>query len=153
MKTIIKILMLLLIVSCSSQDDIEYIRIDNSNEWNNSDKELLNIIQDYRTNIGLPKLIPNKSIRDIAINRLETVKLSNPISHSGIQTVIISAKELGFKLPKELLAYGYTTNQRAFEALLRSKSHYLSILEDNVYIGVHTLEYNSKNYYIILFAR
>lgn len=152
MKILLNGLLIAFILSCSVSTDIEPERINNVDEWNQADKELLNIIQDYRVSLNLPIFTPNKDIRDIAIERLNIVKLTKPISHDGVGQVFISVKSLGFILPKELLGYGYSTNQKAFEAFVRSGKHNKALLENNKYIGVHSLIYNDDTFYIILFA-
>lgn len=154
MKIFYIILLLIISNGCTTDASIPVINnINNINEWEIIDKEILNLIQKYRTESELPLFIPSKDIRNIAIKRLEAVKLTYPITHAGVGTVFTDIKALGYDLPKELLIYGYSSSESVFNALVKSDKHNKALLEDNVYIGIYSLNYNNKNYYIVLFAR
>lgn len=155
MRKFILLVILCFMLNCSSQiEPIAYVNINNIEQWSEDDVDLLSRIQSYRLGLGLSVLEPSRDIHNIAIERLETMKLTGGISHDGIGAVFDKVISFGYTHPTEILAYGYSSNESTLNSWKNSESHNEAIVQGGkLYVGVHVTIYKGKRYCIVIFAK
>lgn len=150
------LLMLLLLVSCTTKDDIIDFRHSNTVAWQNNEEQLLILINNYRTQLGLPELIKDDYVyelaRDVCYQTIGEYEVNGELNHhvSTLQVLILDS---GLKVIRENLAYGYPTLEGVFSAWIESQPHQVTITENWKWTGISILQNNEGRYfYVQLFA-
>lgn len=115
------------------------------------DKELLNLINQYRSNEVTEEYNLKLAAKKHAINMLTARKASHNDA-LGRKKYFLDG---GFKAYGELAAYGYTSAESLFKAYLKSDKH-KQIIDNPIYncIGIYTcLNDEGKMYNCIIFSK
>lgn len=160
MKNILIILLLFLVLSCSTQenDDINLIKeielIDYSYQPN--ELELFHLINDYRYSIGLNKLNLINHISNKCKEHNEYMIEHHLVNHDEFpirsQNII---NVLGAKKVGENIGYNYDTPTLVLDAWLKSVDHRKTLENDFTDIGLSIVEnsINHRKYYTIILIK
>ena len=144
------------LVSCSNEDDGIYFNEINEVkvEYSSMELEILDLINNHRTAIGLHTLKSMDVISSVALSHSEYMVEINEVNHDYFperqENLVLkaNAKSVG-----ENVAYGYNTSQGVVYAWLNSDGH-RAIIENKKYthFGI-SIEKNSegKNYFTQMF--
>lgn len=167
MKTLLLTLVSLILLSsvlfsCSKEDDGIYFNentevINTTNvTYSAIETEILNLVNEHRTNMGLTSLISLNIISGVADGHTSYMIEVNQVNHDNFaqrsQTLIneANAKSIG-----ENVAYGFTTAQGVLNGWLNSEEH-RKIIEnpDYTHFGISTDSNNeNKNYFTQIFIK
>ncbi|WP_372793028.1 CAP domain-containing protein [Lutibacter sp.] len=167
MKTLLLTLVSLILLSsvlfsCSKEDDGIYFNentevINTTNvTYSTIETEILNLVNEHRTNMGLTSLISLNIISGVADGHTSYMIEVNQVNHDNFaqrsQTLIneANAKSIG-----ENVAYGFTTAQGVLNGWLNSEEH-RKIIEnpDYTHFGISTDSNNeNKNYFTQIFIK
>lgn len=128
-------IMMLLFSSCTNEDNEIYIDHlnENSIEYINMELEILDLVNNYRSSIGLNSLERMNLISKVAESHSNFMAETGRLSHENFpkrnQELMAkaNAKAIG-----ENLGFGYTTAKSAFQAWLNSDKH-KKVIEDKKY--------------------
>lgn len=133
-------------VSCSADSysgaagtiEEEEVIIDEANfSYNDSELEVIDLINDYRVSIGLNALQSNSYVSQVSEKHNEYMISKKVISHDNFTARakniinVVKAKKVG-----ENLAFNYKTSKGAFEAWLKSPVHKQNLDGDYTHCGI-----------------
>lgn len=149
------LLFILLLVSCSKNeiDRVEFIP-QNVIEWEDNEKLLFNMINEYRIDNNVQKIIPDDVHYELAINRnYENIEIGT-ISHEKFSKTFRILIHSGLNWAGENLAFGYTKNESVLKAWIKSERHNKNLLrEDWVYGGLSIIQDNKYKYYCLILSK
>lgn len=150
-----------LLFSCSQEDDGIYFNesseeINTSVSYSDIETEILTLVNEYRQNNGLSKLITLNIISGVADGHTNYMVTTGQVNHDNFsiraQSLITNANA---KSVSENVAYGYNTAQGVVNGWLNSEEHRKAIENpENTHFGIST-ESNSagKNYFTQIFIK
>jgi len=146
--------------SCSNEDDGIYF--DTSNEiltsnttYSALESEILDLVNQYRTNIGLSTLKPLDIVSSTADSHTNYMIEVGKISHDNFQLRLQALMEkANAKKVGENVAYGYSSAQGVVKGWLSSESH-KAIIENTKYthfgISTEKCTTSGRNYFTQIF--
>ncbi|WP_165829037.1 CAP domain-containing protein [Flavobacterium sp. HTF] len=161
MRTMMFVVMLITMNSCSA-DTVEGTETAVPNEnpntnyaYNNSELELMQLINEYRVSIGLNALEKANLISDQCEDHNQYMVANNVMNHNGFASRSENImKGLGAKNVGENVAYNYKTSQAALKAWLESPGHKKNIEGNYTHFGISvTTDASGKKYYTNIFAK
>lgn len=161
MRTMMFVVMLITMNSCSADnvsknDPAPGNETPNTNyTYNNSELELMQLINDYRVSIGLNALQKANLISNECEDHNEYMIAHNVMNHDGFDSRSANImKHLGAKNIGENVAYNYKTPQDALKAWLESPGHKKNIEGNFTHFGIAvSADSSGKKYYTNIFAR
>jgi uncharacterized protein YkwD len=152
MKKII-VLILLILLSCTKDERINYPIY--SYTFNQTELDVMQVTNDYRTSIGLNTLTPVQHFGYLCQQHNQYMITTHIISHdffSERSNNIINtfhATNVG-----EVIAYNYTTPTSVLQAWLNSTEHKQIIEGNYTHFGISIREdSNGRKYYTFIFAK
>ena len=140
-------------ISCSSYER-ETIKVVCKYNYNDDEKKMLIILNDYRTSIGLNKLELNDCVSIKTYEHNQYMIETKDISHAGFKErsdEII--KEIGVTRVNENIVYNFNTPESMFQAWLNSPKHRENIEGDFDRVGFSISESDSKKYCTMIFVK
>ncbi len=143
--------------SCSSPEEasVESVEVVNFYDYNQSERQLLDLINDYRQTKGLNKLDKINHISYKSFEHNEYMIATNDIGHANFgerQQNLHQA--LGAMKVGENVAYNYSTSQAALQAWINSSAHRANIEGDYTHFGISISENeNGQKYYTNIFIK
>lgn len=120
-------------------------------------KELIDLTNQYRKQLGLNELNPNSRLTQAAVNKAQDLLINQYFAHTSLEGKKFSEwiKEVGYKYfyVGENLAIDFNSNQEIFQAWLNSPSHKENIIKPQYQeIGIAVLEgkYNNRQTTIVV---
>jgi uncharacterized protein YkwD len=162
MRTMMFVVMLITMNSCSA-DTVEKSKktavaneIPNVNyTYNDSELELMQLINKYRVSIGLNALAKANFISNQCEDHSQYMAANKVMDHNGFSSRSQNImKGLGAKSVAENVAYNYKTAQDALKGWLKSPGHKKNIEGNFTHFGISVITDSSgKKYYTNIFAR
>lgn len=146
------LLMLFLLLGCTTNDKLIDFRHYNTIEWRQNEEELFILINNYRLANGYPELIKDDYVyelaRDICYQTIGEYEVNGELNHhvSNLQILVLNS---GLQVIRENLAYGYPTIEGVFNAWVASESHRNTILKDWKWTGVSIQQNNEGRYFYV----
>lgn len=143
--------------SCSSPDEasVESVEVVNFYDYNQAERQLLDLINDYRETKGLNKLDKINHISYKSFEHNEYMISTNDIGHANFgerQQNLHQA--LGALRVGENVAYNYSTSQAVLQAWINSAAHRANIEGDYTHFGISISENaNGQKYYTNIFIK
>ena len=121
----------------------------------NQEFEFFAIINEHRANLGLPLLLPERFLTDLAISHCSYMSEIMDASHDYVFERRDEVFKRGFTFFGEISGAGFNTPNSLFHGYLRSYKHRAAIEHPNfTHIGISfKKDLNFKNYNTIIFAR
>ncbi len=157
LKAITVFALVLSMASCSSPEEasIETVEIVNFYDYNDAERELLDLINDYRETKGLNALDRINHISYKSYEHNEYMISTNDIGHANFgerQQNLHQA--LGAVRVGENVAYNYSTGQAALQAWINSAAHKANIEGDYTHFGISiSVNENGQKYYTNIFIK
>ncbi len=128
----------------------------NNYTYSSGEDQLMDLINEYRVNIGLKSLIKTNYISSKALEHNNYMITTNILSHDNFTNRSQDiTKALGAKSVAENVAFNSSTAQAAFDAWLASAGHKTNIEGDYTNFGI-SIRVNSttgRMYYTNIFAK
>ena len=147
------VLILLILLSCTKDERINYPIY--SYTFNQTELEVMQVTNDYRTSIGLNTLLPVQHFGYLCQQHNQYMITTHIISHdffSERSNNIINtfhSTNVG-----EVIAYNYTTPTSVLQAWLNSTEHKQIIEGNYTHFGISIREdSNGRKYYTFIFAK
>lgn len=112
----------------------------------------LNMVNDYRKEMGLLDLVAEAHLTEVAQNRIEHKVRAGQINHYGSQTVFSLLNLKGFTRNGEIISGGYATLLTTFRRYTESISHNQVIISNANYVGIGIVFQESKYYTLLIFS-
>lgn len=143
-KYIIFILIFLILIFKINSISYYQYQLSEMNYMTQDEKEVIDLVNEYRNQNGLENLISVKDLEIITRTKARDLESNNYFSHTspilGTPFEMLKQNGIGYEIAGENLA-GNTTSKRAVEAWINSKSHKENILNKNYkYTGVAVVE-------------
>ncbi|MDO8668829.1 MAG: CAP domain-containing protein [Candidatus Buchananbacteria bacterium] len=127
-----------------------YPNITSDNNIEANAKELIDMTNEYRKELGLNELTPNARLTQAAVNKARNLLLEQYFAHTSPGGIKFSEwiKDVGYKYfyVGENLAIDFNSNQEIFQAWLNSESHRENIIKPQYQeIGIAVLEGKYQN--------
>lgn len=132
------------------------ITVSTKYSYNDSEIEILNLINDYRMSIGLNALVKADQMSYKAKEHNNYMIKNNVLNHAGFEARSkYIMKALGAKSVGENVAYNYSTPQAALDSWLGSPKHKANIEGNFTHFGIsiRTDSVTGKKYYTNIFAK
>jgi len=154
MKKLILVVFLLFSTACAPETPCDP-RVTDLQVWTQSELGLIDLINDYRVELGLVEFTPNIDLKIESDNRAEVLYFLPAITHKGVGNSFVVLRGKCYEGLTEILGGGYTTIQAVLNAWKNSVGHDRALKNPkNRYIGVtNSIGENGQTIYVILFAR
>jgi uncharacterized protein YkwD len=162
MRTMMFVVMLITMNSCSAETPgmtKKPVTNENSNTtnyvYNNSELELMQLINKYRVSIGLNALEKANFISNQCEDHNQYMIANNVMNHNGFDSRSQNIRKgLGAKSIAENVAHNYKTSQAALKAWLESPGHKKNIEGNFTHFGIAvSTDASGKKYYTNIFAK
>lgn len=139
-KCIIFILIFLILILKTNSVAYYQYQLSNMNNMTQDEKEVIDLVNEYRSQNGLENLIPIKDLDTIAKTKAKDLESNNYFSHTsptlGTPFEMLKQNRIGYEVAGENLA-GNINSKKAVEAWINSKPHKENITNKNYkYTGV-----------------
>lgn len=130
-------------------------RITEIQNWSQSELNLVELINDYREDLGLPEFTINQDLKIESDKRAQVLSYLPAVTHEGVENAFVVLSDKCYEGLTEILGGGYTTIETVLAAWKKSAGHNRALMNSkNIYIGVtNTVGQNGQTIYVILFAR
>ncbi len=156
LKLLLTLIILSSLASCSQENDEFYVAqiTEQKNTYSNMELEILNLVNNYRDNLGLKKLNKLDIVSAVALTHSKYMAETGKVSHDNFsdrhEKLVnnASAKSVG-----ENVGYGYNSANGVFNAWILSDSHRL-VIEDAkfTHFGISTeTNMEGRNYFTQIF--
>ncbi len=162
MKTLVNLLVVvclpLMFLSCSSESltDEDTLELNlNAPEEKAFEKEILDLINNYRTELGLNALSELKIVRSVAFSHTDYMVKTNDVSHANFykRSEYLTSHAAAEKV-SENVAYGFTSPEAVVKAWIASAGHQKNIVGDYTDFGLSAeQDENGKWYYTNIFIK
>jgi uncharacterized protein YkwD len=142
--------------SCSKNDDNDtptVVEIPTNSIYSSIELEVIKLVNDHRTSIGLSALIKNDYISSQTKEHTNYMINNNILNHANFETRVDNIKKtLGSGSPAENVAMGYSSAKDVLDGWLRSSGHKQNIEGDHKLFGIG-IKANAKGelYYTMFF--
>lgn len=158
---LLNVILIFTLISCTSDnltapDNVNSSRNINSNyTYSNSEIEMMNLINTYRTSIGLKVLEQNNYISLKSEEHNNYMIVNNIASHDNFPTRSQNIIEvLGATKVAENIAYNLITPQSAFNSWMKSPLHKIHIEGNYTHFGISIrVDPDGKKYYTNIFIK
>ena len=141
----------LLVVSCSKED----LSSDETDPSVTITKQILDLVNVYRANIGKEKLVRNIDADQVANIHTNYMIEQGFISHDNFYKRMEDLRELvNAKAVAENVAFRYASGESVMEGWLKSPGHKANIEGDFTHVGIAAIQdENGRYYYTQIFYR
>jgi uncharacterized protein YkwD len=158
MNKIIRFILFIIVLSCTSPSEPElvYIKVNNFVEWEIEEQQMFSSLNEFRSNLGLTKLIPNKDCKDEANTRNQINMDLGTATHTGFPSTVGRLHALGFtECVNEVTAYGFTSVESVMKSFIESPSHNRTMINNCIEYAGASITYDNagRAYFTIVLAR
>ncbi|PCI08341.1 MAG: hypothetical protein COB73_07090 [Flavobacteriaceae bacterium] len=152
------IILIILVTSCSQEDDGIYLNesVEAPISYTEIEFEIFDLVNDYRESIGVARLNILNTISLEAIPHTDYMLTKGEASHDNFELRYLNLRRKANAIKvSENVAYGYSTAQSVVDAWLRSPSH-KEIIESAEFtdFGISTkANTDGKNYFTHIFIK